>query len=136
MDMKNDSTKRITEALNLAEVSSAAAQKAIDARDINHAPPLIYETLAHTLEAMALAARHGELGVLQNLMPSATFYVKVLTKLAADPFDGVNAIDIGSSIGAVPERSDSERVGDLFAKLAQGADVLSTMASMLKDGPL
>lgn len=89
----------MTAALERAEIAGHAAQKAIDARDAKQAPPLIYEVLTHTLDALALCARAGELNALQNLAPNVTYYVRVLTALAADPFDAVQRIGLGSSIG-------------------------------------
>lgn len=120
--------------MNTTKNTDTTAIHFCDARDAKQAPGLISETLVHTLEALALAARAGQLSVLQNLTPSVTFYVKVLTKLAADPFDGVNAISIGSSIGAVPERTDAERLADFFTKLTNGADGLSRLHTMLTAG--
>lgn len=134
MDMNNEAA--LTQALERAEVASTAAQRAVDARDAKQAPGLIYETLVHTLEALALAARAGQLGVLQNLTPNAVFYVKVLTALNVDPFDAVRGIGIGSSIGVTPERTDEQRVADFFAKIANGVDGLSHLANLLGRGEL
>lgn len=123
--------ENITAALERAEVASAAAQKAIDARDIKQAPALIYEVLGLTLEALTLCARAGQLNALDNLVPNVTFYVRVLNALNADPFDAVRKIGIGSSLSVVTERTDAERMADLFTRLAGGADALSRFAVML-----
>ncbi len=134
--MSNENEVKINAALERAEVSAQVAQRAIDARDTKSAPALIEETLAHTLDALALCARDGRLNVLENLLPNAVYYVRVLGALNADPFDAVRKIGCGSSINAVPERSDTERVAEFFTKMVQGVDGLSSLASLLTRGDL
>ncbi len=118
MDANTETT--ISKALERAELASAAAQRAIDAKDIECAPALISETLVHTLEVLTLAARAGQLGILQTLAPSVVFYVKVLTKLEGSVFDGIDAIKIGSTIGTEPERPARFDFDALLAMAARG----------------
>lgn len=80
---------RLITSLDSAESASAAAQKAIDARDIDAAPALITETLLYTLEAMSLAAQCGKLEVLASLAPSVGFYVHALGTIA----EGKNTLE-------------------------------------------
>jgi hypothetical protein len=100
--MDANTEKKLTDALERAEHASAAAQRAIDARDIEAAPALISETLLHTLEVLSLATSAGQLRILQNLAPSVVFYVKLLTKLDGSVFDGIESIKAGSVIGSEP----------------------------------
>ncbi len=95
--------EQIAAAFERAEIAHRAAEKAIDARDAKQAPPLIYETLVHTLEAMTMCARAGVLNPLENITPSVTFYVRVLQLIAEAKFDDVAKLKIGSSIGVVTE---------------------------------
>lgn len=93
----------IEQALERAIVSGQAAEKAIEARDSKQAPALVYETLHMTLEALALCARAGQLNSLQNLLPNAVYYVRVLNAFDKSPFDEIEKISIGSSVGAEQE---------------------------------
>lgn len=124
--------QQITEALERAEVAAQATDKALEAHDAKQAPALIYETLTLTLEALALCARAGQINPLENLLPNAVFYVRILQTLSADPFTAVSKLKIGSSVGVEPERTDADRIAALFTRLAGGADALSRFAVMLE----
>lgn len=122
----------ITKALERAETAGQASNKAIEARDAKQAPALIYETLTLTLEALAMCARAGRLNPLENLLPNAIYYVRVIQALEVSPFDAVKKIGLGSSIGVLPERNEAEQLGKMFERLAGGADALGKLAFMLE----
>lgn len=122
----------ITEALMRAETAGQAADKAMDARDAKQAPALLFETLSLTLEALAMCARAGQINALENLLPNAVYYVRVIQALSVSPFDAVKKIGIGSSIGVLPERTEAEQIGKMLERLAGGADALGKLASMLE----
>lgn len=124
----------LTAALYRAEEASRAADAAITARDASQAPALIRETLALTLEALAMSARVGALNPLENLLPNAVYYVRLLQVFEASPFDAIAKVKIGSSIGLEPaQRSDAERVGVMLERLAGGADALAHFSVMLEE---
>lgn len=96
--MKTKNRKQLEAVLERATVAAMAADKAVETRDLKRAAPAVRQVLKLTCEAMALCSP-AQLNVLQNLMPNAVFYTRVLSELAVDPFDAVARLKIGSSIG-------------------------------------
>lgn len=90
---------QITQALERCETAHAAAEAAIIAKDAKQAPPLVFEALAVTLDALALCSRANVINPIENLLPSAVYYVRLLQTLAIDPFDLAQRLTVGSSIG-------------------------------------
>lgn len=109
--------KKLMDTLNAAEASNIAAQRAIDERDEAAVRALVSEALGHTFTVLALATVAGKLDLVQNLTPSAVYFVEVLTALEVSAFDRIAALKCGSSIGAVPPQSDAEKFLDLAIKL-------------------
>lgn len=99
---KKTSSKRqaLETVLERATVAAIAADKAVESRDLKRAIAAVSKCNALTCEALALGSAQGQLNMVQNLMPNAVFYTRVLSELAVDPFDAVARLKIGSSINA------------------------------------
>ncbi len=99
---KKSTSKRaqLEATLERATLASVEAEKAVEARDLKRAIAAVSKCNALTCEALAMGSAQGQLGMVQNLMPNAVYYTRVLSELSVDPFDAVSRLTIGSSIQA------------------------------------
>ena len=86
--------------LERAATASVEAEKAVASRDLRRAIKAVSKVNAITCAALALGAQQNKLGLVQNLMPNAVYYTKVLSELSVDPFEAVERLRVGSSIMA------------------------------------